>query len=66
VPSRTAGQKQGGQALIGGLDITVSRNFFGSQIASFETLLPAPALLPAVDGCVRAAPARWSVPHPGG
>ena len=48
---RRAGQKEGGQALIGGLDITVSRNFFGSQIDSFETHLPAPASFPAVEGC---------------
>ena len=48
---RVPGQKQGGQALIGGLDITVSRNFFGSQIESFETLLAPPPALPAVDGC---------------
>ncbi|KAG2442910.1 hypothetical protein HXX76_002986 [Chlamydomonas incerta] len=36
------GQKEGGQTLLGGLDITVSRNFFGAQINSFETRLPAP------------------------
>ncbi|XP_057295595.1 pyridoxal 5'-phosphate synthase subunit PdxT-like [Hydractinia symbiolongicarpus] len=29
-------QKQGGQYMLGGLDVTVSRNFFGSQINSFE------------------------------
>lgn len=39
---RAEGQKEGGQALLGGLDITVSRNFFGAQINSFETQLPAP------------------------
>jgi 5'-phosphate synthase pdxT subunit len=39
-----AGQKKGGQALLGGLDICVSRNFFGAQINSFETQLPAHAL----------------------
>lgn len=27
-----AGQKEGGQTLLGGLDITVSRNFFGAQV----------------------------------
>ena len=54
----TAGQKQGGQALIGGLDITVSRNFFGSQIESFETHLASPAQLPAADGCVWPAEAK--------
>jgi len=31
------GAKQGGQELLGGLDVTVDRNFFGSQIDSFET-----------------------------
>lgn len=40
-----AGQKAGGQALLGGLDVLVSRNFFGAQIHSFEALLPAPACL---------------------
>jgi 5'-phosphate synthase pdxT subunit len=43
-----AGQKKGGQALLGGLDITVSRNFFGAQINSFETMLPAPTELQAL------------------
>eukprot|EP00775_Hariotina_reticulata_P014334 gene14334-60_t len=38
---RAEGQKKGGQALMGGLDISVSRNFFGAQINSFETQLPA-------------------------
>lgn len=33
---RATGQKQGGQALIGGLDVTVNRNYFGRQIDSFE------------------------------
>eukprot|EP00884_Botryococcus_braunii_P001335 jgi/Botrbrau1/11201/Bobra.0214s0025.1 len=41
-----AGMKEGGQALLGGLDCSVSRNFFGAQINSFETQLPAPACLP--------------------
>lgn len=40
-----SGQKVGGQALMGGLDVLVSRNFFGAQIHSFEALLPAPACL---------------------
>lgn len=31
------GQKRGGQTLIGGLDVTVSRNHFGRQVDSFET-----------------------------
>jgi len=34
-------QKQGGQILIGGLDIVVDRNFKGSQINSFETNITA-------------------------
>ena len=34
------GEKQGGQELLGGLDVNVDRNFFGSQIDSFETSLP--------------------------
>lgn len=46
---RATGQKQGGQALLGGLDCMVHRNFFGSQIDSFETTLPAPKCLPC-DG----------------
>jgi 5'-phosphate synthase pdxT subunit len=45
-----AGQKEGGQALLGGLDITVSRNFFGAQINSFETQLPADAHIQAFGG----------------
>jgi pyridoxal 5'-phosphate synthase pdxT subunit len=36
---RIEGQKQGGQPLVGGLDIGVNRNYFGRQINSFETLL---------------------------
>jgi pyridoxal 5'-phosphate synthase pdxT subunit len=37
-----------GQALIGGLPITVCRNYFGSQIASFEMHVPPPPLLPTI------------------
>lgn len=33
---------QDGQSLIGGVDITVARNYFGSQISSFEMATPAP------------------------
>ena len=36
-----AGQKLGGQQLVGGLDVTVHRNFFGSQVDSFTTALHA-------------------------
>ncbi|XP_066324844.1 probable pyridoxal 5'-phosphate synthase subunit PDX2 isoform X1 [Miscanthus floridulus] len=39
-----AGQKTGGQELVGGLDCTVHRNFFGSQLQSFETELSVPKL----------------------
>jgi 5'-phosphate synthase pdxT subunit len=42
--ARAAGQKEGGQALIGGLDVTVNRNYFGRQTDSFETLLDVPQL----------------------
>ncbi len=37
-----AGQKLGGQALLGGLDCLVHRNFFGGQIHSFEAAMPMP------------------------
>ncbi len=36
---RASGQMAGGQALLGGLDVAVSRNYFGSQLASFEAPL---------------------------
>lgn len=36
---RATGQKQGGQPLLGGLDVTVNRNYFGRQVDSFEALL---------------------------
>ena len=36
---RAEGTKAGGQPLLGGLDATVSRNFFGAQLASFEAPL---------------------------
>ncbi|XP_004506773.1 probable pyridoxal 5'-phosphate synthase subunit PDX2 [Cicer arietinum] len=41
---KAIGQKIGGQQLVGGLDCTVHRNFFGSQIQSFETELAVPEL----------------------
>ena len=37
-------QKQGGQPLLGGLDVTVDRNYFGRQVDSFEADLTAPIL----------------------
>lgn len=36
---RAMGQKRDGQPLIGGLDVLVNRNFFGSQRDSFEARL---------------------------
>ncbi|KAL5990684.1 Pyridoxal biosynthesis protein pdx2 [Asimina triloba] len=42
--NKAVGQKSGGQALLGGLDCTVHRNFFGSQLQSFETELSVPEL----------------------
>jgi 5'-phosphate synthase pdxT subunit len=41
---RATGQKQGGQPLLGGLDVTVNRNYFGRQAQSFEVDLDAPLL----------------------
>ncbi len=40
------GQKQGGQPLIGGLHVTVNRNYFGRQADSFETMLAVPTFDP--------------------
>jgi 5'-phosphate synthase pdxT subunit len=39
------GQKEGGQELVGGLDVSVQRNFFGSQVAS-PPVPPAACRLP--------------------
>jgi 5'-phosphate synthase pdxT subunit len=41
---RATGQKQGGQSLLGGLKVTVNRNFFGRQVDSFEADLVVPEL----------------------
>ncbi len=41
---RAVRQKKGGQPLIGGLDVTVDRNYFGRQVDSFEADLDVPAL----------------------
>lgn len=43
-------QKAGGQPLLGGLDITVNRNYFGRQLDSFEVLLDTPRILGLDDG----------------
>lgn len=44
--TRATGQKQGGQPLLGGLDVTVNRNYFGRQVDSFETTLTVPTFDP--------------------
>ncbi|KAL0918446.1 hypothetical protein M5K25_010455 [Dendrobium thyrsiflorum] len=51
--NEATGQKLGGQELIGGLDCTVHRNFFGSQIQSFETELVVPKLAEQEGGSDR-------------
>ncbi|KAI9115850.1 hypothetical protein K1719_012780 [Acacia pycnantha] len=48
--NKATGQKTGGQQLVGGLDCTVHRNFFGSQIQSFEAELPVPELVSKEGG----------------
>ncbi|KAJ8651119.1 hypothetical protein MRB53_004142 [Persea americana] len=47
---KAVGQKLGGQELVGGLDCTVHRNFFGSQIQSFEADLLVPELAATEGG----------------
>ena len=42
---KATGMKEGGQALIGGINCLVHRNFFGAQINSFETMLETPECL---------------------
>ncbi|CAM8970427.1 unnamed protein product [Rhodiola kirilowii] len=42
--NKAYGQKDGGQELVGGLDCTVHRNFFGSQLQTFETELVVPEI----------------------
>jgi len=41
------GQKRGGQFHLGGVDVTVSRNYFGRQINSFEALVSVPVGVPS-------------------
>jgi 5'-phosphate synthase pdxT subunit len=41
---------KGGQQLIGGLDVTVHRNFFGRQIKSFEIDIPTPTVEKEKEG----------------
>ncbi|KAL3653063.1 Pyridoxal biosynthesis protein pdx2 [Castilleja foliolosa] len=47
---KAIGQKIGGQELIGGLDCTVHRNFFGSQIQSFVAEVPVPEVVAKEGG----------------
>ncbi|CAI6090819.1 unnamed protein product [Clonostachys chloroleuca] len=46
---RANATKQGGQELIGGLDVCVHRNHFGRQIESFEADLDLPFIPPSSD-----------------
>ncbi|XP_022140743.1 probable pyridoxal 5'-phosphate synthase subunit PDX2 [Momordica charantia] len=48
--NKATGQKTGGQELVGGLDCTVHRNFFGSQLQSFEAELSMPELVATEGG----------------
>lgn len=41
---KVEGQKEGGQSLLGGLNITVNRNYFGRQADSFSALLDVPQI----------------------
>ncbi|CAN0876272.1 Probable pyridoxal 5'-phosphate synthase subunit PDX2 [Linum grandiflorum] len=47
---KAVGQKTGGQELVGGLDCTVHRNYFGSQIQSFEAELSIPKIVSQEGG----------------
>ncbi|KAL0460208.1 UNVERIFIED_CONTAM: putative pyridoxal 5'-phosphate synthase subunit PDX2 [Sesamum latifolium] len=47
---KAVGQKTGGQELIGGLNCTVHRNFFGSQIQSFEAEISVPEIVAKEGG----------------
>jgi 5'-phosphate synthase pdxT subunit len=53
-------QKGGGQALVGGLDVKICRNYFGAQLDSMEVNIPAP-LLPTVPS--QAADAKKDKPY---
>ncbi|EPS70278.1 hypothetical protein M569_04481, partial [Genlisea aurea] len=47
---RATGQKAGGQELIGGLNCLVHRNYFGSQIQSFEAEIAVPEVAATEGG----------------
>ncbi len=71
---RATGQKRDGQTLLGGLDVSVNRNFFGSQRDSFEAELevvgwdaPSPAVFIRAPAVVETGPgveilAEWTDP----
>ena len=40
--NEAVGQKLGGQPLLGGLNIKVERNYYGTQLGSFEATIHAP------------------------
>ena len=72
---RATGQKRDGQTLLGGLDVSVNRNFFGSQRDSFEGDLqvagwnsPSPAVFIRAPAVVETGPgveilAEWTDPY---
>lgn len=51
---------ENGQALIGGMDVLVCRNYFGSQVSSFEMPTPAPSGEHSFPGVFIRAPAILS------
>merc|ERR1719491_308917 len=64
---------KGGQSLIGGVDVLVCRNYFGSQISSFEMPTPPPPRptrqcdsgTAATDGTEEDGEGEWAAPFPG-
>jgi 5'-phosphate synthase pdxT subunit len=52
--SIVAGAENGGQNLLGLLDMVVSRNSYGRQVDSFEVDIDAPAILGSVESPLRA------------
>lgn len=55
---RASAAKRGGQELVGGLDVRVLRNRYGSQAQSFVAGLSLPFLPPAEEGGGDASPFR--------
>lgn len=54
-----------GQSLIGGLDVLVCRNYFGSQVSSFEMATPAPPRPPRHVAGTEEGAAAAAAPFPG-